>query len=165
MKTSTLLALAASAIIGTAHAADATDDKADKIDDKQTRACMFTSQPLTWTVLDDRQLVLWGPTQKDAYLVKLFSPLHDLRFTESVAFIDGDRNGMICGNGGDKIGVTRSSIPAFPSTITSMRKVDDAELLALGEQYKVKLLSDKKAQALKQHDKHVHDHAQETKAE
>ncbi|MGE0115589.1 MAG: DUF6491 family protein [Steroidobacteraceae bacterium] len=165
IKTTTLLALAIASFIGNAHAAETADGKTDKNDDKATRACMFASQPNTWTVLDDRQLVLWGPTQKDAYLVKLFSPLNDLRFSETVAFIDGDHNGMICGNGGDKIAVGSSTIPSLPSTITYMRKIDDAELLALSEKYKVKLLSDKKAQAVKQHDKQIHDQPAESKAE
>jgi Family of unknown function (DUF6491) len=123
---------------------------------RKDRACLFANQPQSWQVLDDEQLVLWGPAQKGAYLVKLFAPVPDLRFAETLAFIDGDHNGMICGGDADKIAVPRSHITSFPAIISSMRKVDEAELVTLGEKYKVKLISDKKAQEIKKHDKQIH---------
>lgn len=151
MKTLILSVLAVTPLIatGNAHAEAADKQPSDRI-------CLFSSQPQNWQVLDPQHLVLWGPTQKDAYLVTLFAPLQELKFSEKLAFIDDDHNGMICGNGGDKIGIVDTPVPAFPSTITSMRKVDDAELVALGEQYKVKLLSAKRTAAVKDHDKQVH---------
>ena len=115
------------------------------------RDCLFASQPQSWRVLDQQQLVLWGPSSKDAYLVKLFASVQDLRFTETLAFIDDNHDGMICE--GDQIAVPGSKISTFPTTITSMRKVDEAELTALGEQYKMKLVTN----PTKQHDKQVHD--------
>lgn len=150
-KIATLLALAASLIIGSAYAADSDSANKNKRGD-----CLFARQPQSWRVLDQQQLIVWGPSQKDAYLVKLFSPVQDLRFTETLAFIDDDHNGMICGDGGDKIAVPGSKISSFPTIIASMRRVDDAELVALGEQYKMKLVSDKKAQEIKSHDKQIH---------
>lgn len=145
-RTTALLAVAAFLSVGSAYAADTGKD----------RECLFSSQPQSWRVLDQQQLIIWGPSQKDAYLVKLFAPVQDLRFTETLAFIDDDHNGMICGDGGDKIAVPGSKVSSFPTIITSMRKVDDAELLALGEKYKMKLISDKKAAELKSHDKQAH---------
>ncbi|MGC3982907.1 MAG: DUF6491 family protein [Steroidobacteraceae bacterium] len=139
---------ALAAFMGNAYAADKNETS--------KRECLFSSQPQSWRVLDQQQLVLWGPSSKDAYLVKLFAPVQDLRFTESLAFIDRDHNGMICGDGSDQIAIPNSKVSSFPTIITSMRKVDDAELVTLGEQYKVKLISDKKAQALKDHDKQAH---------
>lgn len=147
-KTVTLLGLAVGLSIGNAYATDA--------DASKGRECLFSSQPRSWRVLDQQNLVIWGASQKDAYLVKLFAPVQDLRFTETLAFIDDDHNGMICGSGGDKIAVPDSKISSFPTPITSMRRVDDAELVALGEKYKMKLISDKKAEALKNHDKQAH---------
>ncbi len=144
---SLLLVLAAGLLTGNTQAADTST---------RSRDCLFTSQPQSWRVLDQQQLVIWGPSQKDAYLVKLFAPVQDLRFTESLAFIDDDHNGMICGDGGDKIAIPDSKVSSFPTIISSMRKVDEAELLALGEQYKVKLISVKKALELKSHDKQIH---------
>lgn len=117
------------------------------------RTCLFANQPQSWQVLDQKQLILWGPTRKDAYLVELFAPSPDIGFAETLAFIDDDHDGRICE--GDKIAVPDSHMASPPAIISSMRKVDEAELLALGEQYKVKLVSDKKAQELKSHDKRI----------
>jgi Family of unknown function (DUF6491) len=128
-----------------ALAAEATKTKSD-------RACVFASQPQDWRVLDNQHLVLWA-SQNNAYLVTLFSPLNDLHFTESLAFIDDDHDGMICS--GDKIGIPDSHTASFPATITNMRRITDSELIALGEQYKVKLVTNKKAQQIKSHDKQL----------
>lgn len=117
------------------------------------RACLFANQPQRWRVLDQRQLILWGPSRTDAYLVELFSSSSDIGFAETLAFIDDDHDGRICA--GDKIAVPDSHMASLPAIISSMRKVDEAELMALGEKHKVKLISDKKAQELKSHDKHT----------
>lgn len=108
--------------------------------------CLFSTTVRDWRALDTRHLVIWGPGTRDAYLVETMSPVNDMRFTENMAFIDGDHNGMICGRGGDQIAVpnSKSSIPTF---ISSMKRLDDAGLQAVGEQYKVQLTPRKKANA------------------
>ncbi len=155
MKTTTaaLLVLAAGVCADAVYAADAGSSSSNS---SRGRDCLFARHSHSWRVLDRQHLILWGASQKDAYLVTLFTPLHDLSFAESLAFIDGDHNGMICGDSFDKIAVPDSKVTSFPSDISSMRKVDQAELLALGEQYKVKLVSEPKAQELKRHDKKAH---------
>jgi hypothetical protein len=115
---------------------------------KATNECMFATQPRSWRVLDQKQLVLWGPSQNDAYLVTLFSFVTDLPFAETLAFIDSDNNGRICGDGFDKVGVAHSRSGSWPMNIQSMVKLTDADLLALGEKHKVKLLSAKRMKAL-----------------
>lgn len=145
MKT-TLTVFTAVAALGmsvSAHSAQA-DDKAAKPE----RECMFTVQPRSWRVLDQQQLVLWGPSQQDAYLVTLFTPVSDLRFTESLAFIDDDHNGMICGDGGDKIAVPNSRTGTWPTIIKSMTKLDEAALIELGQKHNMKLLSAKRQKEL-----------------
>lgn len=138
----------------TASGAESANKAANKA--KEGRDCMFSSQLSSWTVLDDQQLVVWGSGQHDAYLIKLFAPEHELRFAETLAVIDHDHNGLICGDGGDRLTVPGSITMSLPAIISSMRRVDDAELLALSEKYKVKLLSKKKIEALKEHDKQIH---------
>lgn len=115
---------------------------------KSDRECIFAVQSKHWQVLDKEQIVLFAPSQKDAYLVTLFSPLNDLPFTISLAFIDSDRNGMICGNSNDKVAVPDSYTGSWPTSIKSMTRLDEADLLALGEKYKVKLLSAKRLKEL-----------------
>lgn len=115
---------------------------------KSDHECVFTVQSKHWRVLDKEQIVLFAPSQKDAYLVTLFAPLNDLPFTISLAFIDSDRNGMICGNSNDKIAVPDSHTGSWPTSIKSMTRLDEADLLALGEKYKVKLLPAKRLKEL-----------------
>jgi len=145
--------IAAAIALGLASTALGADKAAGK--PKEGRDCMFSSQLSSWTVLDDQQLVIWGAGH-DAYLVKLFAPERELRFAETLAVIDHDHNGLICGDGGDRLTVPGSVTMPIPAIISSMRRVDDAELLALSEQYKVQLLSKKKIEALKEHDKQIH---------
>lgn len=156
MKTMTalVLTLVTCGLTATAHA-DQDKDKNGK--EVRSHDCLFASQPDGWRVLDRQHLVLWGPSQKYAYLVTLFAPIQELNFADTLAFIDGDHDGMICGNSGDKVAVPDRQVPAFPTAITSMRKVSQAELVTIGEQYNVKLFSDKKTQEIKEHDKQAHD--------
>ncbi len=150
MKTISAVLLAIAGLLsGSVHATDA--------DTRKGRECLFARQPSDWKVLDNQTLILWGPTQKDAYLVKLFAPVSEMRFAMTLAVIDDDHNGMICGDSTDKIAVPNTPVTSLPTNITSMRKVDDAELVALGEKYKVKLISDKRAQEVKSHDKQIHE--------
>ncbi|MGE0187775.1 MAG: DUF6491 family protein [Steroidobacteraceae bacterium] len=118
--------------------------------EKSTRECMFATQSHNWQVLDRQRLVLWGPSQNDAYLVTLFAPVNDLPFAETLVFVDSDHNGSICGGGFDKIGVAQSMSGTWPMHIQSMEKLDDAALLVLGEKYNVKLLSSKRIKALQE---------------
>lgn len=131
-----------------ASGAQAADSKADK------RDCVFARAPQSWRVLDQKHLVVWAPTQKDAYLIELMAPLQDIQFSETLAFIDGDHNGMICGDGGDQIAVPNSKVSSWPATIISMHHLNDDELKALGEQYHLQL--GPKPQ-VKTHDKQAHE--------
>jgi hypothetical protein len=121
---------------------------------KDHHDCVFARTPQSWRVLDDTHLVIWAPTQKDAYLLELMTPLQDLNFTAKLAFIDRDNNGMICGDGSDQIAVPDSTGPSWPARIIAMHHLDNDELQALSEQYKVQLSP--KPQT-KQHDKQAHD--------
>lgn len=121
----------------------------------RSRDCLFATQPSRWAVLDQKNLVVWGPGRQ-AYEVSLFFPLPELPFSESLAFIDGDHNGMICGDSFDKIAIPNQPTANIPSSIESMRRVDDAQLLALAEKYQVKLLSDKQIAELKERNKKAH---------
>ena len=109
---------------------------------------MYTTQPSNWRVLDGQHLVLWGTSQHDIYLVTLFSPISDLKANEVIAFIDTDRNNKLCGDGADKIAAPNSKTDSSPTPIISMTKLDERELIALGEKYKVQLLSPARTKAL-----------------
>jgi hypothetical protein len=102
---------------------------------------MYTTQPSSWRVLDRQHLVLWGTSQQDIYLVTLFSPISDLRSNEVIAFIDADRNNKLCGDGADKIAAPNSKTDPTPTNITAMVKLTERDLISLGQQYNLQLLS------------------------
>jgi hypothetical protein len=61
-----------------------------------TEACIFTVNLNDWTVIDDSTLIVYAPMRKDPYLVKLFAPMFDLQFRESLGFEDIEHNGQLC---------------------------------------------------------------------
>lgn len=131
MKTIARFAFAAlcSLLGGHANADDAKKSKDNE--------CLFSTTVRDWRALDTRHLVIWGPGSKDAYLVETMSPVQDMRFTENMAFIDGDHNGMICGRG-DQVAVPGSKI-SIPTFINSVKKLSDEDIKAVEAQYKVQL--------------------------
>ena len=73
-----------------------------------TEACIFTVNLNDWTVVDNSTLIVYAPLRKDPYLVKLFEPIFDLQFRESLGFEDIEHNGQLCK--GDYV-VARGDIP------------------------------------------------------
>ena len=110
---------------------------------KKEDECIFSNNIRDWTVLDSRHMLVWA-SSKDAYLMTLIAPLEDTSMALSLAFVDKDSNGMICGHGSDAVSVPESAIHSIPSIISGMHRVDDAELQQLTEKYKVNLVPKKK---------------------
>jgi len=70
--------------------------------------------------------------------VQLSMPLFDLRSAISIAFIDHNRDGRLCGFGMDQVVVPHA--PIFESsTIAGMTRLDEGGIEQLAEQYKAKL--------------------------
>jgi Family of unknown function (DUF6491) len=101
-------------------------------------ACVFFHTVYDWKALDDRHLVIWAPGRHDPYEVELAMPLTSLRYADSLAFVDRNGDGQLCGYGMDRIIVPHEPIRAEAS-IVGMRRLDAAQLAALAEQYNVKL--------------------------
>ena len=57
----------------------------------------------SWTVLNDRELIVYAPFYSQPYLVKLFSPVPTLRFHERLGFADPERSGRICNGAMDDL--------------------------------------------------------------
>jgi len=99
-------------------------------------ACTWFRTIDDWRRLDDRNLIVWGPN-KVPYHVELSMPLFDLGTTESIAFIDGNNDGQLCGFGMDRVVVPDA--PIFESsTIMGMTRLTDANVAQLDAQYHVK---------------------------
>jgi hypothetical protein len=82
-----------------------------------TEACIFTVNLNDWTVIDNSTLIVYAPLRKDPYLVKLFEPIYDLQFHESLGFEDIEHNGQLCK---DDYVVARGEIPRR-TPITAVR--------------------------------------------
>jgi hypothetical protein len=64
-----------------------------------TPSCLWISDIRHWDVIDPSTLIVYAPMPKDAYLVRLFQPIPDLIYHESLGFEDGNHNGQICSLG------------------------------------------------------------------
>jgi hypothetical protein len=105
---------------------------------KDDNRCIFAGTIDNWRGLDSRNLVIWAPNSKVAYHVTLGFALTDLKSTETLAVVDGNGDGRLCGFGMDQLVVTSGPYPE-KATITGMTLLDDAGLAELGEKYKVNL--------------------------
>ena len=108
---------------------------------KSDNDCVFASTISDFKVLDRNKMVIWAPTRSKAYLVELSMPLPELKFANRIAVVDRNHDGMLCGYGMDRIVVADSSAAGFrtPSTILGMRRLDEAALAQLEQQYNVQL--------------------------
>jgi|HubBroStandDraft_1064217.scaffolds.fasta_scaffold17255_3 hypothetical protein len=61
-----------------------------------TEACIFTVNLNDWTVLDSSTLIVYAPMRRDPFLVKLFEPIFDLQFRQTLGFEDTEHNGQLC---------------------------------------------------------------------
>jgi hypothetical protein len=68
----------------------------------QSRAarCFRVSTIDNWRVIDERQLVVYGPGRSAAWHLRLFAPCQGLRFTETLGFRAAGTD-WICGDPGD----------------------------------------------------------------
>ncbi len=70
----------------------------------RTDACVFQSSITGFRVLDDSRVVLYdGVGNKKVYLARVAPGCFDLSHQDTVAAIDRDGNGQICGYGRDDI--------------------------------------------------------------
>ena len=101
--------------------------------------CIFSRTIDSWTVLDNETLLIYAPSRKTPYLVKLFRPEYSLKSEFKLGFWDRDNDGQICDVSRDAIVVPglgygfASRIP-----IRSVQRIDVAEANELIAKSKVK---------------------------
>jgi hypothetical protein len=110
--------------------------------------CVFARTINDFKVLDRNKMIIWAPTRSRAYLVELSMPMPELKFANTIAFVDRNHDGMLCGYGMDRI-VAVDSSPGFrsPATVMGMKRLNDADLAQLEQQYDVRLTRKKVAEA------------------
>ena len=98
-----------------------------------TEACIFTVNLYDWTVLDDKTLIVYAPVHKEPYLVKLFAPVFDLSFHETLGFEGVEHNGQLCK--GDYVLVRGDMPQRMPiSSIRSLTPDQAKQLIADSKQ-------------------------------
>jgi hypothetical protein len=70
---------------------------------KRTSDCVFQRNIEDFNALDNDHVVLFTGGRRKAYLVQLTGACFDVRSQNTLAAIDGDQNGQICGFGRDSI--------------------------------------------------------------
>lgn len=82
----------------------ATPPQAEGARTARTDACVFQSVISDFKALDDSHVILYdGTGNKKAYLAEITPGCFDISHRSSLAAIDGDGNGQICGYGRDDI--------------------------------------------------------------
>src|SRR5262245_53079553 len=65
--------------------------------------CVFARTIHDFKVLDRDKMIIWAPTRNQAYLVELSMPMPELKFANTIAVVDRNHDGMLCGYGMDRI--------------------------------------------------------------
>jgi hypothetical protein len=126
-------ALAAAAAIAVACATTATAPKqaipADTANLPGTPACFWLRNVWGWTVLNNSELIVQAPTDRNAYLVKLFAPVFDLDYRVGLGFRSVEHTGLICGPSRDYLIVRGYAPPRMP--IVAVQRLTAAEQVQL----------------------------------
>lgn len=69
----------------------------------RTSDCLSESLISGFQALDDHHVILFGSGRRKAYLVEIAPACFDMTRQNSLATVDGDNNGQICGFGRDSI--------------------------------------------------------------
>jgi hypothetical protein len=73
----------------------------------RTSDCVFQSTISDFTALDDTHVVLYSSGRRKAYLAELTGACFDVGSQSTLAAVDGDGNGQICGFGRDAVAYRR----------------------------------------------------------
>jgi len=77
------------------------------IEMSRTSDCVFHSTVSGFEPIDDRYVVLFGMGRRKAYLAEIAPGCFDVSHQSTLAAVDGDGNGQICGFGRDSLAYRR----------------------------------------------------------
>jgi hypothetical protein len=128
--TGVLIVLAA-VVAGCAAAPDAERARRPSVKPGEfgTPGCFLPRTVLDFTVLDDRNLVVFAPGRGDAYHVQVSPPSASLRFAQRLAFRSNDSR--LCGYAGDSLLV--ADAPGYDArlSVTGVYRLDERALAGL----------------------------------
>ena len=107
-------------------------DKAPRrIEMTRTSDCVFQSSISGFEALDDRYVVLFSSGRRKAYLAEIAGGCFDMKSQSTLAPVDGDGNGQICGFGRDSIAYRRMGM-VEDCRILGMQELSDERRIELG---------------------------------
>ena len=127
----TALVLAACVSSGPESQLGKEDKSKQRIQMTRTSDCVYQSTIDGFNALDDTHVVLFSMGQRKAYLTELEGACFDVRSQSSLAPIDGDQNGQICGYGRDAIAYHRMGM-VENCRILAMQQLSDERRIELG---------------------------------
>jgi len=127
----TALVLAACVSSGPESQLGKEDKSKQRIQMTRTSDCVYQSTIDGFNALDDTHVVLFSMGQRKAYLTELEGACFDVRSQSSLAAIDADQNGQICGYGRDAIAYHRMGM-VENCRILAMQQLSDERRIELG---------------------------------
>jgi hypothetical protein len=107
-------------------------DKAPKrIEMSRTSDCVFQRNIDDFEAIDDNYVVLYSMGRRKAYLAQIAGGCFDVKGQNSLAAVDGDRNGQICGFGRDSVAYRRLGA-VEECRILAMQELSDERRVELG---------------------------------
>ena len=127
----TALLLSACASSGPESQLGTQEDAPRRIEMSRTSDCVFQSTVRDYDAIDDRYIVLYDIGRRRAYLAEISGGCFDVKYRSSLAVVDGDRNGQICGFGRDEVAYERMGLVEH-CRILGMEKLTDERRIELG---------------------------------
>ena len=127
--TVTLLAL--SACVSSGPESQLGKKEPRRIEMSRTSDCVFQSSISGFEALDDRYVVLYSMGRRKAHLVEIAGGCFDVKSQHTLAPVDGDGNGQICGFGRDSVAYQRMGM-VENCRILGIEEMSDERRLELG---------------------------------
>ena len=109
-----------------------TQAKAPKrIEMSRTSDCVFQRNIDDFEAIDDNYVVLYSMGRRKAYLAQIAGGCFDVKGQNTLAAVDGDRNGQICGFGRDSVAYRRLGA-VEECRILAMQELSDERREELG---------------------------------
>jgi hypothetical protein len=133
MKTAILTAplLALAACVSSGPQSQLGKEEPRRIEMSRTSDCVFQSTISGFEALDDRHVVLFSMGSRKAYLAEIAGGCFDMKSQNSLAPVDGDGNGQICGFGRDSVAYHRMGM-VENCRLMGLEELNDERRIELG---------------------------------
>lgn len=102
-----------------------------RIEMSRTSDCAFQSTISGFEALDERYVVLFGMGRRKAYIAEIAAGCFDMKSQYTLAAVDGDGNGQICGFGRDSVAYHRMGM-VENCRIIALEELSDERRIELG---------------------------------